>query len=262
MSEPGMGGLIPPPINAPAGQPTPVGVQPGVSGGIVRARQVIVSGPSGSVVGVFVYAVGTTPGLGNGPIASMTNQPDDPFGNPTEPGVASYVTSGDRIALQLGLGSFAGTPAPGIFIHDMDSPANSDPVFGAVQANAANCSAVLFSGKSLAGSTGSGIQATDSTGSGVAGGEVDVVAGLCNIQQNAQVGGNLTVGGVLTITSANSLVTGDVNLNPPMATPPHYVLPTDTNSGSSWGIGERQFINNCVDAINSIIASMANRGFF
>jgi hypothetical protein len=38
----GLGGQQPPPVNAPRGQATPPGVQPGVSGTVLRARQVLV----------------------------------------------------------------------------------------------------------------------------------------------------------------------------------------------------------------------------
>jgi hypothetical protein len=48
------------------------------SSSVVRARFVIVSGPGD---GVFVYAPGTTPGLGNPPIAWMGGGLVDPFGN-------------------------------------------------------------------------------------------------------------------------------------------------------------------------------------
>lgn len=331
MSDPGTGGLQPPPLNAPGVQQLTPGVQPGVTGGIVIANTLIVFGAGG---GIFTY--NGAPALGNPPIFAVVapGVTLDPYGNavqtlmnlgnlagahvgfdaagveylsdaagvtrilidpqnrviefydasgtganPAQITIASAAgndrftgdafpqglavnatVSGQPFAVQLGLGSFAGTPAIGLFTQQTSSPPNSSPLLGAVEGSPAGCSAVVYSGKSLAGSTGAGIQATDSTGSGVAGGELDVIAGLCNIQQNAQVGGNLTVGGVLTITSANSLSTPDLNLNPPMGTLPHYVLPTDTNSGASWGIGERQFINNCVDAINTLVSELQNRG--
>ena len=85
MSLPGSGGLVPPPINAPAGQATPVGVQPGVSTSVVRARLVIVSGTG---EGLFVYS--GNPGSGNPPIDSVSNSVTDPYGNTTQPGVVSY----------------------------------------------------------------------------------------------------------------------------------------------------------------------------
>ncbi len=220
-------------------------------GGVTR----ILIDPQNRVI-EFYDASGT--GVNPAVITIAAAAGNDRFTNDAFPqGLAvNAAVSGQPFTVQLGLGSFAGTPAIGLFTYQTGSPPSSDPLLGAVEASPAGCSAVIYSGKSLAGSTGAGIQATDSTGSGVAGGEVDVIAGLTSVQ------GNLTVGGVLTITSANSLVTGDVNLNPPMAVPSHYPLPTDGNSGASWGVGERQYINNCVDAINDIIASMTNRGFF
>ena len=70
------------PVNAPRGQGTPVGVQPGVSNAIVIANKVIVFGTGG---GVFVYS--GTPGPGNPPIVSVGGGTKDPYGNTTGPGV-------------------------------------------------------------------------------------------------------------------------------------------------------------------------------
>ena len=67
------------PLNAPDGQATPVGVQPGTSTGVVVANRVIVSGPAGTIAGVFDY-IGT-PAAGNPPIAWITNAASDPYGN-------------------------------------------------------------------------------------------------------------------------------------------------------------------------------------
>jgi hypothetical protein len=69
------------PLNAPDGGQALSGVQPGTSNGITLARLVIISGPAGSPVGEFVYAAGTTPGLGNSPIAWQSSSLVDPFGN-------------------------------------------------------------------------------------------------------------------------------------------------------------------------------------
>lgn len=44
-------------------------------------RIVVVYGPAGAVTGVFVYAPGTTPKLGNPPVAWMTESAKDPYGN-------------------------------------------------------------------------------------------------------------------------------------------------------------------------------------
>jgi hypothetical protein len=78
------------PLNAPGTVPLGYGAQPGVSNGVQFARQVIVFGPSGTVVGIFVYAPGTTPGHGNLPLVSITQSATDPYGNTVQPGVTSY----------------------------------------------------------------------------------------------------------------------------------------------------------------------------
>lgn len=102
------------PVNAPRGQGTPVGVQPGVTNGVEFARQVIVFGPAGTPVGVFVYAPGTTPGPGNVPVASMTAGTKDPYGNTVIPQVFTRNGSGS-IALDGNTAIFtaAGTPGSG-----------------------------------------------------------------------------------------------------------------------------------------------------
>jgi hypothetical protein len=180
---------------------------------------VIVSGPTGALVGVFVYAAGAIPGPGTGPIDSLTNQTTDPFGNPTLAGVAAYTTLG---VVQLGLGSFGGTPAAGLFTHNQGSPANSDPFIGGTSATSSSCSAVLYSGNTTAASVGSGIEAQDSVTSGIASGTVNVVAGQLQFQgaafyngttltvQNATVTGTLTVGGS-TSTGTSGLPDGTIH---------------------------------------------------
>jgi len=77
-------------------QPAPsVGPSQGV---VTRANRVIVFGPTGAIVGVFVYQPGTTPALGNGPIDWMTASTVDPFGNvlPT-PGTGTQGASGSGL---------------------------------------------------------------------------------------------------------------------------------------------------------------------
>jgi hypothetical protein len=80
------------PMNAPSGYAPTVGVQPGTSNNIVRARLVIVSGLG--IDGVFVYQAGTKPGLGNPPITWESSSLVDPYGNvlPSTTGVAGTGT--------------------------------------------------------------------------------------------------------------------------------------------------------------------------
>lgn len=84
------------------------------SAGIERARIVLVFGPSGSLVGVFVYAAGTTPAAGNPPIAWMSNQSTDPFGNslPSTTGVAGTgsFTAGNTIIKTSGVFTYSSLP--------------------------------------------------------------------------------------------------------------------------------------------------------
>lgn len=73
------------PVNAPKGQSTPVGVQPGTSSAVVVASRVIVFGTAGS--GIFAYS--PSPGLNN-LVFSETQSTADPFGNQTVPGTTVY----------------------------------------------------------------------------------------------------------------------------------------------------------------------------
>jgi hypothetical protein len=84
------------------------GTGPAPQNVVIVGRTVIVFGPVGSVVGVFVYQAGTTPGAGNPPILSMTANTSDPFGNPVESGITSQEPSSVFAQLatgQLRLGS-------------------------------------------------------------------------------------------------------------------------------------------------------------
>lgn len=86
-------GLIPPLNAPPAGQVLP-GVQPGTSQAVVIANIVIIFGPTGSATGLFVYQPGTTPGAGNPPIAWITANTVDPYGNTIQPGIMLAEASG------------------------------------------------------------------------------------------------------------------------------------------------------------------------
>jgi hypothetical protein len=110
----GAGGTPPRPVNAP-NAPTGAVVSPGVTGGTFIGHLVIVFGPAGEPVGVFVYALGTTPAAGNPPIAWITSQTADPFGNPVEAGVGSADSGGDRNWMSGSILNFlpAGAAGPG-----------------------------------------------------------------------------------------------------------------------------------------------------
>lgn len=112
MTMPGLGGQQPAPMNAPgAGQPG-IGVQPGVTAGVIVAHYVIVTGSAG---GVFVYS--GTPAAGNPPIAWMASAATDPYGNilPSTTGVAGSGTfsAGETVISDAGVFVYSGTPAAG-----------------------------------------------------------------------------------------------------------------------------------------------------
>jgi hypothetical protein len=84
------------PANAPAGQPTPVGVQPGTSGPVVLARLVIVYGANGAIL---VYS--GTPALGNLVGSWAAAAGTDPFGNPYGAGITVGSPSSSTPQIQL-----------------------------------------------------------------------------------------------------------------------------------------------------------------
>lgn len=89
-------GLIAP-LNAPPGQLTPIGIQPGTTSPVVIANLVIIFGPAGNPVGLFVYQPGTIPGPGNPPVAWVSPSTADPYGNAIQPGImlAQLISSGN-----------------------------------------------------------------------------------------------------------------------------------------------------------------------
>lgn len=86
-------------------------------------------------------------------------------------------------------------------------------------------------------------------------------AGQTTIEMDASqvdITGDLTVSGN-TLTVGNGS-TSLINLNPQMVPPTTWPLSTDSNTGSSWATGERDYINNLVTAVNGIINSLQNHG--
>lgn len=111
---PGTGGTPSPP---PGYRPPPL---PGVAAGsvnIFRGRLVLVSGPAGAIVGVFVYQQGTTPALGNPPIFWATSSGLDPFGNVLSANVgvagSGFFIAGDTVIAASGLFTYNGAPGVG-----------------------------------------------------------------------------------------------------------------------------------------------------
>ena len=113
---PGTGGLLPPPVNAPAGQATPVGVQPGTPSQIARVTQIIIT-PGAVLQGIFTYS--SNPGAAGTLIesASVATASTDQYGNHYVTGHASYAAnfaaSLNAGVIQFYTGSLAGgwTPA-------------------------------------------------------------------------------------------------------------------------------------------------------
>jgi hypothetical protein len=206
-----------------------------VNSGIVIANKVIIEGVNGELL---VYS--GTAALGNLIVSIAGAAGTDGVGNNFLEGVTAYTTvSGEQVAIQLGLGSFAGTPAAGLFTHDQVNPANSDPFAGSLAPSNAGCNAVIYSGTATALATGSGIECDDSVLSGVAGGQVNIIAGQTTMSGTATVQGvSLDVGN-----GSNALI----NLHPVMASPVNWPTAGKT-------LAQTQA---CLDAF---IQSFKNRG--
>jgi hypothetical protein len=85
----GQGGLPPPPLNAPSG-PVTVAAQAGISGPVIRANKVIISGANG---GMWVYDAAAA--LGSlVETVGLTSPGKDPYGNATLAGATTYINSG------------------------------------------------------------------------------------------------------------------------------------------------------------------------
>jgi hypothetical protein len=206
-----------------------------VNSGIVIANKVIIEGTNGELL---VYS--GTPALGNLIVSIAGSAGTDGVGNPFLEGVTAYtVLGGHTIAVELGLGSFAGTPAAGLFTHDETAPANSDPFAGSLTSSNAGCNAVIYSGTATALAAGSGIECDDSVLSGVSGGQVNIIAGQTTMSGTAVVQGQtLDVGD-----GSNALI----NLHPVMASPVNWPTAGKT-------LAQTQA---CLDAF---IQSFKNRG--
>lgn len=182
--------------------------------------------------GIFVYS--GTPGAGNLIFSSVpAGVTSDQFGNTVAPdATAAYVTiAGTTYALEIGIQTASGNA---FLVHNLTNPPNADPLFSAIQAGPTGCVAAILSGKSTAGSAQASVQVADSTAGG-AGGQVDLVCGTTILNNGAVA---IPIAGIST----------------GIAT-----LPNDTNSGMSWGVGERAFMNtNWVTNINGNFTTIVN----
>lgn len=140
--------------------------------------------------GAFFYS--GTPALGNLIVSLAPASGTDAHGNAYQSGLAVYtVIAGTTYAIQLGQATVNGSPTPGLFLDNQGaSPPNQPPVYSFGNADSSGTGAVMYSGKALAGSTASSIEAADSTLAGVAGGEVLITAGAVVITGTLSVNGS------------------------------------------------------------------------
>lgn len=205
---------------APSGSP----MAPGSQNPIVRAKQVIVFGPSGQVVGIFVYAVGTSPGPGNPPVDSVTRSGADPFGNATQSDFVAYGPGGAFVQMTDGQINFRGTAvqsAPAV-IQTLDLAGFLDFNSGLVNGGDVAAEVTLQSRVASASSTS----------------EFIVNADLSTFSGSMEISGeNLNLG---------DGVNAKVILSPPMATPPNYPL-----SGASTIAQIAAFCNALKDSLHN-----------
>jgi len=142
-------------------------------------------------------------------------------GNSYVEGAAAYASpSGDNIAVQIGEGSFFGSPAAGLFTHDLTSPATADPFVGSL----AKGDVVISTGQSTGLATAAGIQCSDSVVSGVTNGNIQLVAGT---------------------------ITGTINVPQ---------TPTQTLQGSAPAAYSQSFTQGTVNRVNTLINQLAAAG--
>jgi len=221
MTIPGLGGQTPQrPDQAYAGQQGQA-VAPG-SPNVVRARLVIVFGPTGAVNGVFIYQPGTAPGAGNGPVLSGTEAVKDPFGNTTQPGWVSYASPGSGSWAAL-INSMLQLMVAGAF-----APAE-------VNSNVAG-QLILDSGAATGADSQAAVQVNSSAASGLGVRLVQLVSD--QVQLNVSASQNIPVPAVA-----------------------GFPLPNDNNSGTGWVSGERAFMNNSwIAPVNALYNALVAAG--
>jgi hypothetical protein len=206
------------PLNAPQAGQVSYGIPPN-SSGVIVARQVIVSGPVGNATGVFVYAPGTTPGLGNPPITWESSGLVDPFGNvlPSTTGVAGTGTfqAGDTVINTSGEFVYSAAPALGDLADSIARAGGTDqfgnayyqgvfsyspsggavPLFGA---GLQNGNLLAGTGAALAGTGGRTPSSFASGGDGIAAADSGLVSGAdqsssLTLKSQAAAGNNTPV---------------------------------------------------------------------
>ncbi len=139
-----------------SGRPQSPGGSPGAQGQVIRARQIIITGPGG---GTFVY--NGTPKLGNPPVAWMSNGSVDPYGNvlpqSAELGLAGGGTfvAGNTIITPAGTYIYDPTIALGnLLVSVTDGPGTSPtgdtiPLGGVVSYGSGGAVSALLQGRTV-----------------------------------------------------------------------------------------------------------------
>jgi hypothetical protein len=211
MTYPGLGGQQQSPVNAPAGQATAPGIQPGVSGGVVRARQVIVSDDIPGD-GLFVYS--GQGAAGNAPIFWAGGGGTDPFGNslPSTAGVAGSGTfqAGNTIMNPDGVFTYSPSPGAGNLVQSSGTTANGTDAYGNhyIQGNATyggDVASVTEGGAFiyLSGSLSGGWSELGALASDGSGDLISTMPGTLELGGGLAVAGDGQVTGNLTLTTIN-----------------------------------------------------------
>lgn len=234
---PGAGGQVPPRPDQQTQQAQPVPVSPG--GGQIIARKVTIIGSGGELL---VYSPAAAAGDLIASIAGMSFT--DSFGNTGPEGIAADVhVAGDLYYIQLGEGSWFGTLAGGIFMHNISHPPANDPSLLGLASTTGGGSLLLSSG----GGTQSGIQISDATASGTAAGEILFSTGQVSLNTSA-------------VTTIPTALSGSIITVPHNPNDPTY----GGAGGLNWISGERLVLDNQIDDINAnfsaIVTALRNVG--
>lgn len=225
-------GGLPPPRPDQGYAPTGAPMAPGSQTPVVRANKVIIFGPSGQVVGLFVYPVGTTPGPGNPPVDSITRSNTDPFLNPVQPDFVAYGPGGAYAQLTDGQLLFVASSGQNQAAHVI-----TENVAGFLD---------LFSGLASGGDTGSEFTLQSAQASGIPNGQTILNSGQFDVNAITTINDDLSVASA-NLNLGNG-ASANINLNPKMATPPNQA---NMSAGTAtlaqvnaWGNGLYQSMKN------------------
>lgn len=211
----------------------------------------VAAGPAGTVVGVFVYAPGTIPALGNLPIAWVTQSSQDPFGNnlPQGPGPAGGAPAKDVVTFDSTTSTLAWLTkgALRLMVTTDSNPASVAVLGGSLSitsptTTAADIPAVVQFNSTLS-PRGNGvnpeIQLQNNTSIRTNGGAVPVKGGLSvtggETTDTTHVTGTSTLDGAVTVNAKETITAGGLAVTGGTTTDTETVTGQLTATGGSAG---------------------------